>query len=34
MSIEQMMKTKLCTFAHKQILGKPIKKLIKKMNKM
>ena len=27
---EQMMKTKLHTFAHKQILHKPIKKLVKK----
>ena len=29
-SNEQMMKTKLRTFARKQILGKPIKKLMKK----
>ena len=29
-SNEQMMKTKLCTFAHKQILHKPIKKCMKK----
>ena len=28
---EQMMKSKLYTFAHKQILHKPIKKLVKKM---
>ena len=27
---EQMMKTKLHTFAHKQILHKPIKNLVKK----
>ena len=34
MSNEQMMKTKLRTFACKQILRKPMKKLIKKMNEM
>ena len=28
---ERMKKTKLCTFAHKQILHKPIKKFVKKM---
>ena len=33
-SNEQMMKTKLHTFARKQILCKPIKKPIKKMNEM
>ena len=27
---EQMMKTKLHTFVHKQILRKPIKKIVKK----
>ena len=26
-----MMKTKLCTFARKQILRKPMRKLVKKM---
>ena len=30
-SNEQMMKTRLRTFARKQILRKPIKKLLKKM---
>ena len=29
-SNEQIMKTKLCTFACKQIVGKPINKLVKK----
>ena len=29
-SNEQLMKTRLCTFARKQILRKPIKKLVKK----
>ena len=29
-SNEQMMKTKLRTFTHKQILCKPLKKLVKK----